>query len=408
MGNFHPPLTTLRPYYWEPTYASGLSRPDRVGGPINTEVLGPALGVRTTGADLVGRHRYGVEARVRTDGRADATVNYTYSGLGNPLLDLSASQSHYVDGPLEVVSPAGDDATLYVAEKERAVRASSTLLRRRIRNRTSLSFAVAHIWEDREHLDTNLEPSVISILRPRRRLGEAQVGARFSTARAFPFSTSDEAGVLVAVRGRARRELSLSDTLRGSTGFDRSWNEVTGSFQAYQSVSGPGFSNHVLAARSSFGVAGGPVADAFHFSVGGAHGRPESLTGAELFGGSRLPFPVRGYFEGRRTGRYAWSVSGEYRFPLLNIHQGISLLPVHVDRVSGALFVDAGNAWGGVGPVDGSPPDPRPNAVASVGAELQTSVTALFSTRMFFRLGAALRLNSGTGSPFYLRLGTAF
>ena len=36
------------------------------------------------------------------------------------------------------------------------------------------------------------------------------------------------------------------------------------------------------------------------------------------------------------------------------------------------------------------------------------SVTALFSTRMFFRLGAALGLNSSTDSPIYLRLGTAF
>lgn len=407
VGPYHA-SSTLRPYHWEPTYTPGVSRPDRVGGPINKEVLGPAFGVRTTGGDLVGQHRYRVVARVRTDGRTDAAVNYTYSGLGNPLLGLSASQGHDVDGPFDVVAPSGANATLYVAEKARAVRASSTLLRRRIRNSTSVSVAVAHIWEDLEFLDTDLEPSPISIFRPRRRLGEAQVGATFSTARGFAFSTSDEAGVVASVRGRARRELSLSDTLRGSTGFDRSLKEATGVFQAYQSVSGPGFSHHVLAARASLGVAGGPGADAFHFSVGGAQGRPESLTGAELFGGSRLLFPVRGYFEGRRTGRYAWSVSGEYRFPLVNVHRGIGLVPVHMDRVSGALFFDAGNAWGGVAPFGGNPPNPRLNAVASVGAELQTSIMALFSTRMFFRLGVALRLNSGTESPFYLRLGTAF
>jgi len=401
-------FSTLRPYYWEPTYASGLRRPARVGGPINTEVLRPAFGVRTAGGDLVGRHRYGVGVRVRTEGRTDAAASYTYSGFGNPLLGLSASQNHDVDGPFDVASPSGANATLYVAEKARAVRASSTLQRRRVRNSTSLSFAVAHIWEDREFLDTDLESSVFSIFRPHRQLAEAQVGATFSTARAFPYSTSDEAGVLLAVLGRVRRELALADTLRGSTGFDRSWNEAIGVFRAYQSISGPGFSNHVLAARASFGVAGGPGADAFHFSVGGAQGRPERLTGAELFGGSRLLFPIRGYFEGRRTGRYAWSASGEYRFPLLNVHRGIGLLPVHMDRVSGALFFDAGNAWGGAGPVAGSRPNPRLSALASVGAELQTSITALFSTRMFFRLGAALRLNAGTGSAFYLRLGTAF
>ena len=98
-------------------------------------------------------------------------------------------------------------------------------------------------------------------------------------------------------------------------------------------------------------------------------------------------------------------MSGEYRFPLINVNRGLGLFPLHMDRVSGALFFDAGNAWGEA--VGGSP-NPRRNAVASVGAELQTSITALFSTRMFLRLGAALRLNSGTGSPIYLRLGTAF
>jgi outer membrane protein assembly factor BamA len=268
--------------------------------------------------------------------------------------------------------------------------------------------AAGHIWEDREFLETNLESSPISLARPRSRLGEVALGARFSTARAFPFSTSAEAGVLVSVQGRARREFALADTLRGSVGFDRGFREATGVVQAYQAFSGPGFSNHVLAGRVSLGVADGAGADAFHFSVGGAQGRPERLTGAELFGGPRLLFPVRGYSEGQRAGRYAWSATGEYRFPLINVHHGIGLWPVHLDRVSGALFFDAGNAWGDAGPVGGSSENAKRNALASVGAELQTLITALFSTRMFIRFGVALRLNSGEGSPFYVRLGTAF
>ena len=79
-----------------------------------------------------------------------------------------------------------------------------------------------------------------------------------------------------------------------------------------------------------------------------------------------------------------------------------------MDRVSGALFIDAGNAWGDAGPVGGSFPNPRRSALASVGAELQTSIIALFSTRMFLRLGVALGLNASADSPIYLRLGTAF
>ena len=410
-------LATLGPYYWEPTYTSGLRRPSEVGGLVDRQVLRPALGLRTGGIDLVGRHRYGVAARFRTSGRTAAAVAYTYSGLGNPLLGLSARQDHVVDGPCTRLpsgacsdsrKPTSNDATLYVAERERLLRASGTLVRRRVRSITSLFFAVAHIWEDREFLDTNLEPASISIFRPHPRLAEAQVGASFSTARAFAFSTSAEAGVRAVVQGRVRRELSLPDTLRGASGFDRSWNEVIGVVRAYRSFSGPGFSNHVLAARASFGAAEGPGADAVHFSVGGARGRPESLTRWELFGGSPLLFPVRGYQAGRRTGRYAWAVSGEYRFPLINVNRGMGLFPFHMDRVSGALFFDAGNAWGDASSFGGSFSNPRLNAMASVGAELQTSITALFSTRMFFRLGGALPLNSGTGGSIYLRLGTAF
>jgi hypothetical protein len=400
-------LPTLRPYYWEPFLTSGRSRPAEVGSPVSREVLGPALGARTSGRDVVGRHRYGVSARFRASGPTDAAASYTYSGRGNPFLGLSALQIHDVDGPFSVATTSGV-STLYVAERERVLSASGTFVRQRVRNSATLSFAVAHIWQEREFLETDLEPSAISIFRPRRRLGEALISTTFSTARAFPYSTGAQAGASGAVRVRTRRELSLADSLSGSFGFDRSFEELTAVVQAYQALPGPGFSNHTLAVRSSFGIAGGPGADSFHYSVGGAGGRPENLTGSRLFGGTPLFFPVRGYVEGDRSGRYAWSVSAEYRFPLINVHQGIGLWPIHMDRVSGALFFDAGNAWGDSRSAGESFPNPRREALASVGAELQTSIMALFSTRLFFRLGAALRLNSGEGVPIYLRLGTAF
>ena len=399
-------FATLRPYYWEPTLTSSRDRFSAAGS-VRKEVMGPAFGVRTSGGDLVGRHAYGVAARVRTSGQTEGAVAYAYAGLGNPILGLSASQRHDVDGPFLVSTPNGTP-TLYVAERERLFGGSSTLVRRGVRGSASLSLSASHIWQDREFLDADLDPSPVSIFRPQRRLGEAQVGGTVSTARAFPYSATAAAGVLVAVQARARRELALPENLRGSSGFDRSWKEATGVVQAYQSIPGPGHSDHVLAARVALGVAQGPGADAFHYSVGGAQGRSEAATGLELFGGLPLLFPVRGYSESVRIGRYAWSASGEYRFPLVNMHRGVGLWPIHMDRLSGAVFFDAGNAWGDAGPVAGRAPNSKRNTLASVGAELQASVTALFSTPMFFRLGAVHRLESGSGGPIYLRLGTAF
>jgi outer membrane protein assembly factor BamA len=241
-------------------------------------------------------------------------------------------------------------------------------------------------------------------------LGELVALLSFQTAREFTFSTTPEAGVRSFVQARARREFSLPNSLRGMTGLDRSFRDAVGQVSAYQAFSGPGFSNHVIAARASFGVAAGPGVNQFHFGVGGAQGRLEGVTGAELFGGRSLLFPVRGYFEGQRSGRYAWSASAEYRFPLLNVHRGLGLFPLHVDRISGALFADVGNAWGpndplvpGVGYVN-----PRRTALSSVGAELQTSISVLYSSRLFFRFGVAFPLGDEPSDPLYLRLGLAF
>jgi len=283
-------------------------------------------------------------------------------------------------------------------------------VRRRARSRTTLSLSAAHVWEDVEFLDEDLALSPLRPLRPSHRLGEVAAAISFGTARGFAFSTSPEAGFQTFLQVRARREFSLPDSLRGVTEKDRAFREATGQMRAYRAFSGPGFSNHVIAVRASFGGATGPGANRFHFGVGGAHGHQEDVTGGGLFGGRSLLFPVRGYFEGQRSGRFAWSASAEYRFPLVNVHRGLGLLPLHVDRVSGALFADLGNAWGpndplaqGVGEAN-----PRRAALAAVGAELQTSVAVLYSSRLFFRLGVALALTDEPGDPVYLRLGLAF
>lgn len=396
------PLHTLRPYFWEPRYQAGVARRGR-------EVLGQALGAGTDGRDLVGRHAYAAEVLFRSSGRTDAFAAYSNASLGNPVLGLSFSQDHAIDGPFTVEPEPGETTPVFLAERERRIRASVTLTRRRMRTRTTLSLSLAHVWENLELLDLNLDDSPLRLARPDRRLGEATAVVAFSNARSFAFSTTPEAGFRGFLRGRVRRELALADSLRGTAGRDRAFQEVTGELAAYRAFSGPGFSNHVLAGRASFGVAGGPGADAFHFNVGGAQGSEEDLTGFGLFGGVPLLFPVRGYFQGQRFGRYAWTASAEYRFPILNAHRGVGLFPLHVDRVSGALFVDAGNAWGPNDPgVGGNFLNPRRVTLGAVGAELQTSVLALFSTRLFFRLGAAIKLNDEAGDPIYLRVGTAF
>ncbi len=393
-------LQTILPRSWEPIYESGVTRQ-------NAEVVRAGFGARIEGQDLVGRHTYAVESVFRQSGRTDVDLSYAYSGRGNPFLGLSWRQGHDVTGPFDFEAAPGDTTPVFVAERERAFRGSVTLVRQRMRTSTSLSFSGAHIWERLELLDENLDDSPFTLSRPERRLGEAAITVAFSNARSFAFSTTAEVGVGGFLRLRARRELSLPSSLRGVPGSDRSFREVSGVVRGYHAFSGPGFSRHVVAWRASGGGAYGPGANRFHFDVGGAHGQLEDLTGLELFGGTPLLLPVRGYFTGQRSGRYAWTASVEYRFPILNVHRGWGFFPLHVDRVSGALFVDGGNAWGDSDPaIDDL--NPRRPALGSVGAELQISVLALFNTRLFFRLGAAMTLTDEMDDPLYLRLGTAF
>lgn len=401
---------TLRPRFWEVVYRPSVARSRDVGGASFREVLGPAIGGSTHASDLVGRHTYGLEALFRTSGRTDGAASYTYAGLGNPLVSLAFSQRHGIDGPFVVEQTPGIDVTVFRANRERRLSTSGTLLRRRARSRTALTLSAAHILEDVELLDQSLSVSPIPPLRPTHRLGEVVALLSFQTAREFTFSTTPEAGVRSFVQVRARREFAFSNSLRGVTGLDRSFRDAVGQVSAYRGFAGPGFSNHVIALRASFGVAAGPGVNQYHFGVGGARGRLEGVTGAELFGGRSLLFPVRGYFEGQRSGRYAWSASAEYRFPLLNVHRGLGLFPLHVDRISGALFADVGNAWA---PNDRLAPgvvyvNPRRTALSSVGAELQTSISVLYSSRLFLRFGVAFPLGDEPSDPLYLRLGLAF
>jgi len=145
----------------------------------------------------------------------------------------------------------------------------------------------------------------------------------------------------------------------------------------------------------------------FHFSVGGNTGLQEPFTGFELFGGRSFFFPVRGYQSGARRGRYSWSTSAEYRFPLALLNEGIGLFPLHADRISGTVFFDAANAWDPALEADGFL-NPHRETLTSVGVEVVFQLLTFFSIPVTVRTGFAHTLAADTGSVFYVRLGRSF
>jgi hypothetical protein len=407
------PFPTLLPTYWEPLYKEPI-RTARMSGGGHTiparQVMDASVGLRTSGSDLVGRHAWNAFGRVFTSGdRMDAGASYSFWGLGSPGLSVGASQFWDDDGPR--LGQRAEDApldTLYVLERSRNLTASLTLPRTRWRSNLTLVLSGGLSWERRELLDAALRPSAsYTLTRPESRFTDLRATLSYTTARSHAFQTGSARGVAAFVRGRARAQLSLPDSLLGRPGRDGSVDDVLAQVRLFHALGGPGFASHVLALRASGGVARGPGADAGYFEAGGAAGTSESLTGLTLFGGAPLFFPVRGYDESVRYGKVAWSGSAEYRFPLWSVNRGLGAWPIHVDRVTGALFADAGNAWGPELGIQGFQ-NPRRATLASLGAEVTTEVLALWASSLRIRAGLGVPLVEGDGARVYLRLGLSF
>ncbi len=392
------PLPTLRPTYWSPEIRAA----DEVD---SRDVLEPGFGISTGGEDLVGRHAYSLRGTVSGGaGGFEGGGSYSFAGFGNPVLSVFANQFLDAEGPLSAPDESGD--ILYLVERERGVGASASFLRRRSRTFSSISLSGSHIWEDRTVLEENLKESRrFELERPDTRFAQGRASISLSTARSFPLSISPEDGAGIFLSGRMRRELGVADSLRDVPGADRSYRELVGQLTLFKGLELPGFGNHVLALRGSGGVASGPGADLSHFEVGGASGTGSPLSFVDLGGG--LLFPVRGYSTASRFGRYAWSASAEYRFPIHLVNRGLGLFPFHLDWLSGALFFDAGNAWGPELGLRGYQ-NPRQDPLAAVGGEITARFLPLWYTPLDLRVGVAQPLVGGSGSSFYVRFGRPF
>jgi hypothetical protein len=161
--------------------------------------------------------------------------------------------------------------------------------------------------------------------------------------------------------------------------------------------------------QATGGAAAGPNAGPGYFDVGGASGQPEAISGAELFGGSFLFFPVRGYDTGTRFGRYAWTATAEYRFPITLVNWGLGAWPIHLDRLMGSVFFDAGNAWGpDLWPTGFQNPLSARTPITSAGAEITTEILAFFDVTTRLRSGVAFPFQGGGDPRVYLRVGLPF
>lgn len=181
------------------------------------------------------------------------------------------------------------------------------------------------------------------------------------------------------------------------TYFDRV--QLTGEWREYRPA--PWALNHVFALKISGGVSAGSTFRYGSFRLGGSF----SENGITVI--PQEWRSLRGYYTGTRSGETYWLASGEYRFPIWYVERGVGTIPLFVRHVSGAVVVDAGNAW------DNADEAGLEYSLVGMGAELRVSAIAFYGLPLYGRIGYAFSLMNGgiaIGSldGLYVQAGTSF
>jgi hypothetical protein len=220
---------------------------------------------------------------------------------------------------------------------------------------------------------TLLNPYDVPTAPTRGILGSLHFGWGYSNATGFLYSVGDEKGFSVGA------SLDLSDSALASdfSGFASHFD-----FVSYHAM--PWLRHHALALHVGGGLSGGNRGGDGPFYIGGFVDEPivNTVQNSLIQGGITL----RGYPVVAEAGNYYALFNAEYRFPIVNIDRGVSTLPVFLNRISGAFFVDYGSAF-----------EDSSTAMFKTGAggELWFETTLGYFLTFNFRAGYAKGLASG-------------
>jgi len=172
--------------------------------------------------------------------------------------------------------------------------------------------------------------------------------------------------------------------------------------------------HQVLALRLVAGISSSSILesglDKGKFKLGG-NNSSDNLSNIDV-----STFSLRGYKPAALEGNNLLLASLEYRFPLANIEHSLKLGPLSffLERLSGAFFIDMGNAW--------ESPNINTNITNeedeinsiwqdfkySIGAELKADFNQKYDSPFTLRLGAAKALTDPKGYDIYITLGSSF
>jgi hypothetical protein len=193
------------------------------------------------------------------------------------------------------------------------------------------------------------------------------LGWAYSNAEQYNWSVGPEKGFSIGAG------VDVADAAIGSqfTGYD-----ATVDFETYFPM--PWAKHHTLGLHASAGISGGGYLGEQLFYVGGFVDQPVISTVLQSV--TQGGFALRGYPVVAEAGSDYALFNAEYRFPIVNVDRGISTLPVFLNRLSGALFVDYGSAFNTA---------ETAQFKTGTGGELWFEFLLGYSIDLLFRLGFA-------------------
>ena len=367
----HPIPPTITPRRWEPKPYSPWQTllPRRYGIQITPGSFGQAVIVNALGGDITGLHSIAANTVVELEKpQLQGSLAYAYAGLP---VDFSA-------GVFRSIAPR----TGYAIGQYRP-----TVIQETTGIASTLSYGQPKAYDARSYVVTHalsrvgaefpmpidkLDPHETPVLPARGLASTLHFGYGFANVERYLWSVGPERGFAFNLA------FDVTDPLLGS---DFSGFATTSDFATYLLM--PWLNHHSLALHAGGGTSGGSFPGRGAFYVGGFVDLPvvDTVRNLLIQGG----FTLRGYEPVAVAGRSYALTNAEYRFPIVNIDRGDSTLPVFLNRITGAAFIDYGTAF-----------DDFRDArfKTGVGAELWFDTMLAYVAPFTFRVGYARGLAS--------------
>jgi len=347
-------LNTLYPHFWLPR--------------ISSDDQGTVFGAFTAGADVLGYNSYALSADYspeRSRGYFDLAYNNNYF---YPTLSLLAHSEPFVYTDLQ---RRGDYWEVNQGFTVQATVPINFL-------ESSYQFNLGYEFLDEKSLsalDSNGLFNGVPVFQGRR--NNVFLGVAYDNVLRYPYSVSSEEG----------RRISLLYKRFGRVlGSSQDMDEYSAQYQEYLRMPWAALRHQVLYLRLSGALADGDLPFGQQaYQIGGI---PSDLN----------PYPLRGYSVRSATGKYVTTGTAEYRLPIVNPMRGPGTLPFFLEKMHGALFVDAGEVWDDRNAFDAN------KVKVGAGFELRYDVTLGYWAKVTPALGVAHGFSQGGENQIYFTL----